>query len=263
MARAALTIGINNYPGVDADLAGAVNDAHDWAAFLSRNGFNPLVLTDKKASKRRLVDALLHTLSQLSPGDTGVITFAGHGTWVPDFSGDEPDQRDEALVPADARDESGLLLDDELSLLLSGRTRNTSVVLVTDCCHSGTLFRLWGVAGQRRRYRFLPPQAVVRDPDRVALLPRVAAATPTRNRPLPGVVHFAACSDRELACDGEFDGRRNGALTHHLLRALDALPRGTYADLLDHVRLYLPSWDCPQRPRLNAPTALRRQRAFA
>ena len=30
MAKRALCIGINDYPGTGSDLAGCVNDAHDW-----------------------------------------------------------------------------------------------------------------------------------------------------------------------------------------------------------------------------------------
>jgi hypothetical protein len=32
MAKKALCIGINNYPGTHMDLQGCVNDANDWAA---------------------------------------------------------------------------------------------------------------------------------------------------------------------------------------------------------------------------------------
>jgi hypothetical protein len=46
-------------------------------------------------------------------GDTLVITYSGHGTWVPDSSGDEPDGRDEALCPHDIAT-AGPLLDDEI-----------------------------------------------------------------------------------------------------------------------------------------------------
>ena len=34
MAKYALCIGINNYPGTASDLAGCVNDVDDWAAAL-------------------------------------------------------------------------------------------------------------------------------------------------------------------------------------------------------------------------------------
>ncbi|MGE5839594.1 MAG: caspase family protein, partial [Deltaproteobacteria bacterium] len=39
MAKRALCIGINDYPGTGSDLAGCVNDANDWAVLLKKRGF--------------------------------------------------------------------------------------------------------------------------------------------------------------------------------------------------------------------------------
>lgn len=64
-----------------------------------------------------------------------VIYFTGHGTQVRDYSHDEEDGRDEALVFKD-----GFISDDELSLMLRIYNRNSDVVLIPDCCHSGTIF---------------------------------------------------------------------------------------------------------------------------
>ena len=46
MAKLALCIGINNYPGTGMDLAGCVNDANDWAALLASRGFQVDTLLD-------------------------------------------------------------------------------------------------------------------------------------------------------------------------------------------------------------------------
>lgn len=101
-ARVALTIGINNYPGTDNDLAGCVNDANDWARVLSARGFEVRQLLERKASGSAIRKGIEQTIARASEaGDTAIITFAGHGTWVPDKDGDEPDRRDEGLCPWD------------------------------------------------------------------------------------------------------------------------------------------------------------------
>ncbi len=41
MAKNALCIGINDYPGTGSDLAGCVNDANDWAAALAAKAPRP------------------------------------------------------------------------------------------------------------------------------------------------------------------------------------------------------------------------------
>ena len=63
-----------------------------------------------------------------------VVYFTGHGMSVDDFSGDEKDGKDEALVFKD-----GAILDDDLKRLLKAN-KNDKLVLLTDCCHSGTIF---------------------------------------------------------------------------------------------------------------------------
>ena len=44
MAKKALCIGINDYPGTQSDLSGCVNDAHDWENVLDARGFSVTML---------------------------------------------------------------------------------------------------------------------------------------------------------------------------------------------------------------------------
>ena len=108
MSKQALCIGINDYPGTDGDLAGCVNDAQDWTALLEEKGFSVRNLFDAQATHAAMVQAIGDLVSDASADDTVVITYSGHGTWVPDTSGDEPDGRDEALLAA-VREDVALL----------------------------------------------------------------------------------------------------------------------------------------------------------
>jgi tetratricopeptide (TPR) repeat protein len=99
MAKRVLCIGINDYPGTANDLAGCVNAAQDWAVALQTRGFTVRGLVDHEATKANMLAAVQELIGGAAPGDSLVITCSGHGTFVPDASGDEPDACDEGLCP--------------------------------------------------------------------------------------------------------------------------------------------------------------------
>jgi hypothetical protein len=99
MSKRALCIGVNNYPGTHMDLSGCVNDANDWAAELATRGFAVSKLIDSQATKAAMVSGIQSLIAAAVSGDVVVITFSGHGTYVPDTNGDEIDGLDEALCP--------------------------------------------------------------------------------------------------------------------------------------------------------------------
>ena len=114
MAKKALCIGINNYPGTGMDLQGCVNDATDWAGVLAERGFKVASLLDEQATKAAMLKAMGELIAKASKGDTLVITFSGHGTYQPDTDGDEVDGLDEALCPYDLQTNGEALTDDEI-----------------------------------------------------------------------------------------------------------------------------------------------------
>ena len=140
MAKRALCIGINNYPGTDSDLSGCVNDALDWSATLQSRGFTVTTLLDEKATRSAMVNAISGLIRDARPGDTIIFTYSGHGTWVEDTNGDEPDGRDEALCPQDITT-AGPLLDDDIRVLFDQRGAGVRLLLISDSCHSGSVTR--------------------------------------------------------------------------------------------------------------------------
>ncbi|GAA3457029.1 caspase family protein [Dactylosporangium matsuzakiense] len=277
--KLALCIGINDYPGTENDLAGCRNDAEDWAAALSTRGFAIDSLIDGAATGEAIRAGIRHLLTTATSGDTVVITYSGHGTWVPDTGGDEPDHRDEALCPHDIG-ENGPLLDDDLHDLFARSSPGVRTVLISDSCHSGTLTRLNHPLGDHpTRTRFLPPATFLTPQDRrrattldthlpprrhTAATPRLHTAVagagrhrvPDRPRPAdhrPTALLLAGCADTEYAYDATFNGRPNGAFTYVALSALGGLPRSaTYRDWIEAIRVSLPSQDYPQTPSLAA-----------
>lgn len=153
--KKALLVGINAYAG--SPLRGCLNDVDRMRELLAgRFGFpaeNLRVLRDAEATAQ----AIKRGLHWLADGDDAggavrVFHFSGHGKHVPDDNGDEPDGRDEAIVPYDYETE-GFITDDALARLYERFPRGSNLTIVMDCCHSGTNTR---DVAHDVRYRFLP-----------------------------------------------------------------------------------------------------------
>jgi metacaspase-1 len=265
MSKKALCIGINDYPGTQNDLSGCVNDANDWAAALTARGFAVTRLTDAQASKAAMVAAMSGLISDAAKGDTVIITYSGHGTWVPDTNGDEPDGRDEGLCPWDIG--SGhVLLDDEIAPIFTHHVAGVRVVLISDSCHSGSVTRGddSDLDPGMPRARFLPP-GVWMKPDelpapRVALLPTLSRLTRGG-----GDLLMAGCTDTQYSWDTSFKGRPNGAFTYYALKALAALPASaSYNDWFKAISpTYLPTNQLPQNPQIFGTKTARAWKVFS
>jgi hypothetical protein len=263
MARNALCIGINDYPGTDSDLSGCVNDARDWAATLHGRGFGVTSLVDGEATRAAMVSALTTLIGGAAAGDSLVLTYSGHGTWVEDTDGDEPDARDEALCPHDIAT-AGPLLDDDIRALFDARAAGVRLLLISDSCHSGSVTR-----GDESdldpggpRARFLPPAAWMKAGSLPAA-PRASALTLAGGlRRVGGDLLLAGCRDEEFSWDTAFGGRPNGAFTFYALKTLKQDQPQTYEQWHAAIRRYLPSTRLPQEPQIFGTRSARRMRIF-
>ncbi|MCI0652241.1 MAG: caspase family protein [Planctomycetes bacterium] len=271
MAKQALCIGINDYPGTGSDLSGCVNDANDWSRELERRGFSVRRLFDRQATGKALRAAIREIVGGAAPRDTVVVQFSGHGSFVPDVDGDEPDGTDECICPYDV-EAKGPITDDELFELYSAKQPGVKLVILSDSCHSGTVARfapittpatMRGGRAPQRKVRFLPPGAFLsrREASKLGLRRRARASSP------PGryaSLLLAGCQDTEYSYDAWFQGRPNGAFTFVALRALARLGNSaTYASWYRAIRGVLPSQQYPQSPNLYGSTSMKRWRVFA
>lgn len=165
MGKYALCIGINDYPGTGSDLAGCVNDANDWATAFKARGFAVDKLLDGQAKGDAMRKAIRGVLARAKGGDIVILQYSGHGSFVPDVDGDEPDGTDECLCPHDIS-ANGPITDDELFELYSSRPQGVKLLMISDSCHSGTVARFAPIttpptmkakAAPQRKVRFLPP----------------------------------------------------------------------------------------------------------
>lgn len=110
MAKRALLVGCN-YPGTKAELHGCVNDvSRMYKSLVDRFGFGEsyitvMVDTDKRSVQptgANIKKVLGRLIDESNPGDILVFHYSGHGTQVPDESGEPGDTGlDEAIVPTD------------------------------------------------------------------------------------------------------------------------------------------------------------------
>lgn len=153
--KRALLIGIN-YEGAPDALKGCINDTTNLSEFLISHGFyqkQEIVMmndnkkeTDLYPTKKNIWSqlSLLLQLAQDHPLKEIqlLLAYSGHGASVRDLNRDETDGLDEALCPIDC-DQNGYIVDDELNAnFISLLPSNVKIVLLSDSCHSGTLFDL-------------------------------------------------------------------------------------------------------------------------
>lgn len=246
-----------NYDRTPYQLAGCLNDAVDWATLLSDAGYWVTVLLGGEATYNRIASSIQDAVSKARWGDRIVITYSGHGTWVPDRDGDEADRRDEAWCPDDMQT-AGVLTDDVLATLLEAKRAGVGALVLSDSCFSGTVTRLLDTGTSR--VRFLPPALLVRDGDLVRdgeLEARVANVSRTYTN---AASLISGCAEDEVSYDAWFNGRANGAFTR---AAIDAYQPGqSLAAWHNAIRDRLPSPDYQQSPQL-LPASLYRRYARA
>ena len=268
MAKRALCVGINTFAHLPMAswLNGCVNDANDMAAMLRRRGFasrSITVLTDAEATKANVMGALTKLVETAKPGDHIVFSFSSHGTQVPYTDGDEgrpeADGADEAFAchdmaqKGDQWDPATVIVDDELRRLFSALPAGVLMEAFLDTCHSGTGLKAEDLLTGRRP-RFVPPPTI-RGLRRVEASPvksttvELVKSIPAGGRP----VLYAGCRSDQTSADATFDGRASGAFTYFLLKALEANPAGTRAEIHKALTKGLIGADFSQRPTLEGP----------
>lgn len=266
MTKYALCIGINNYPGTNRDLSGCVNDADDWSQVLESKNFTVKQLKDGEATKASMIEGIRELVLRAKQGDLIMLTYSGHGTWVPDTDNDENDGKDEALCPHDINS-AGALTDDELYDIFDQMERDVRSVFISDSCHSGSVSRMAPRAlaaddEKAPRIRFLEPHRFLSEEEMKVADMMVRRRSVGAKRPHRGVL-LSGCQDHQLSYDAWFGDRPNGAFTRAALQALQGIGEdATYRDWHEEIRMYLPSSSYPQSPMLQGTRSQRRWKLF-
>jgi hypothetical protein len=234
MGKKALLIGVNRYKIPGADLRGCVNDVKNLQAVLTQMyGFaskDIAVLTDFAATTKAMQAAASKLVSDARKGDVLLLHYSGHGSNVPDASGDEADRRDEILCPTDL-DWKKPFLDDWLRKTLNRLRAGVSLTVIMDCCHSGSNTRVFLPPDAPRIPRYLPsPWDLIAAESGRKLRGRVQGSlresSPAKRRKkdivdvaIPELL-ITGCRDTQTSADAYLGGTYNGALTYSLVETL-------------------------------------------
>ncbi len=225
MFKRSVHIGLNEYNqdyyGNINPLNACVQDAKDMRnVFQTKFDFEPILILDKQATYAHVVDVLTKEISSSGPGDLLVITFSGHGTQLPDSSGEEIDGYDEAYCLYD-----GILFDDHIKHMLNQAIPGLNVVILSDSCHSGTMakFRMpEGPDGNPGTPKFFPGFKLKYN---FMNLFRRAKTKENIN-----IITIGGCEDKQYS----YDGQTNSAFTESFLKSLD--PKLSYEKLFKQIK---------------------------
>ena len=227
--RRAFLVGINDYEPKEPvkktlcrkewkNLHGCINDVNAMKGILmTRFYFEPEnihVLTDNQASRGNILSGIeTHLIKDAVSGDVCVFYFAGHGSRVKNSMSNEPDKKDESLVPADWHEGVGDIRDKELKKLFNRiLDKKAYLTVIVDACHSGSISR--GVPAPRR-FRALPENLC-------------DVADPPDNEKEPaerGALIISAAYDYQEAVEKEFENNKHfGLFTWALVKVLRNIP---------------------------------------
>lgn len=224
--KRALLIGINYTNSSDSALQGCVNDVTAVGDKLKSNfGFVCTKLIESVATKERILTELAKLVNTAVSGDTIVVHYSGHGSWIVDKSGDESDNRDEVICPVDFKT-NGFITDDTLySEFVAKLAKGVLLMMFSDSCHSGTILDLkynW-IWNDNGTFTF---------------------ANKIRSDNLEckcDAILFSGCMDTQLSADAYINFKYSGAFTNALLSTgvLNSNHNVTLLDLLNDINTRL------------------------
>jgi len=258
----ALLVGIDDYP--NKPLKGCVNDALAWESHLrgriAADRLSVETLLDRRATRQAIVDTFRSHLGRARGGETALFCFSGHGSQEAPpspYARQEPDGLSETLVAFDSRRPGGLdLADKELAVLIAEVARSGAhVVVVLDCCHSGTATREPEEEDRVRRMEgsrwARPTGSYWFQQEGIDVPGALDAAGGWRVLPAGRHVLLAACEDHQTAKEcSTSDRTRRGLFSYYLLESLPRLRTdATYRDLFKRVQTRVNNLVAGQRPQ--------------
>ncbi|MEC4816529.1 MAG: caspase family protein [Scytonema sp. PMC 1069.18] len=265
----ALLTGIDRYHpqsrGV-GNLYGCVNDIEAIEEYLRKriategkwelveNSEVPWKLTNESATRQAVIDGFEKHLSQADSEDVVIFYYAGHGSHEPApevFREKDSDYQIETLVCYDSRTVEGRdLADKELNYLIEQVARKSPhILIVLDCCHSGTATRDPEVIERQTS-----TDGRTRDLKDFIFTEEWLKARLSATYKLPRHVAIAACRSHQTAKEhrGE-DGKRRGAFSYFLTQALQRTNSSlSYADLIQDINALIVGKVNEQSPQIEA-----------
>ena len=268
----ALLMGIDQYPSPIPSLRGCVNDIEAVESYFQGRvtqddcRLQVRTLKNEEATRQAVIDGFRQHLAKATQDDIALFYYSGHGSQEqapPEFWHLEPDRLDETIVCYDSRNAGGWdLADKELAKLLEEVSQsNPHVIVVMDCCHSGSGTRNvrlqeTGVRRLATDQRQRPIESFIFAAAEAEML--TGSRSPEQNPsgwklPQGRYVLMSACRDCEEAKEFYGDGQHRGAFSYFLMESLQKANGSlTYRDLFKRANAIVRSRVSAQSPQLEA-----------
>jgi hypothetical protein len=211
--KKALVIGCNYINDPNNQLYGCINDASNIANTLV-DAFdydlnNIVFLRDDFSNNLPTRSNILYHLNKLAQESAKLseiwFFYSGHGSKIRDTNNDETgDNLDEVIVPTDFLT-AGFITDDEIFNVLKTVSSKCRVILLFDCCHSGSICDL--------QYAY-----------KINGKTSVSTTSVSTNKVLsnPNIICFSGCRDPETSAEtySDIEQRPMGAFTMMFLYCL-------------------------------------------
>lgn len=235
--KKALLIGINYY-NTQNQLNGCINDVNNMKTKLIERGFsdkNIILLTDNSKSKKKptrnnIITEFTNLLKNGKEGDLLYFHYSGHGSSILDNNKDELDGCDELFVSCDMYG----ITDDELKTIInSNLKKDVTLVVFSDCCHSGSILDL--------KYQYLDTT----QNDNLVI-------NESYNETNGNVIMISGCQDNQTSADAKINNEYQGALTNALLNILNKNSNISWNLLIKKMRSLLKESKFEQIPQLSS-----------
>ena len=137
-----LLVGLNqvnpdHYEGWKGWLSCCENDVESIATILTKEGYTNIdTLLTKNATRENVSKALEHAAEIVNSGETFLLYYSGHGSYLTDEEEEEDDKQDETWCLY-----NGQMLDDEIYSYWDKFKKDVKILMISDSCHSGTIFK--------------------------------------------------------------------------------------------------------------------------
>lgn len=246
---------------IDLDFCEA--DAEAMAQLASGQKFETTLLLGSEATRANVTSAILDAADTLEAGDIFLISYAGHGCFIPDKNKDERKVKGHRL---DRRDETWCLydaqhVDDERAVLWSKFRKGVRICVLSDSCHSGTTARSGDKDQKSANFK---TRAATREAALATYEKHKEFYDALQQEPPPrkaDLLLISGCQDHEES--GEDPDLGHGNFTYALTAIYeDGAFEGSYEDLYQAVKMEMPDY---QNPNLfpSTPPPFAKERPFS
>lgn len=217
----------------DGKLNACENDAKAMQKIADSEDFDSNILLTRNATHTNVIKGIRVASRKLQSGDIFFLSYSGHGSQAWDFSGDEPSNEAASTVgdnvpdmAAGAKDETfcfynRFFRDDEMNKYLGEFKSGVRIIVVSDCCHSGTIVKQVGRDDSQEEEQLVARQIPFDEAQNIIKANKVtykAAWNDTgkaKSSLKASVLLLSACKDSQLS--NELKGAKNGVFTQALL----------------------------------------------